>query len=96
MGQASADSAPIVVRGEIDAATAPALSADLSRAVASGSNPIEIDLSAVTFIDSSGLRALIIGRQEAEAAGNSLRIVKASDVVSRLLDVTGLSETLMG
>ena len=96
MAQSPAKSAPIVVRGEIDAATAPALTADLGRALATGSGPVEVDLSAVTFIDSSGLRALIIARHEAEAVGNTLRIVATSDVVSRLLEVTGLTETLMG
>lgn len=96
MGEPAEKNAPVVVQGEIDAATAPTLTADLARAVSAGAGPVEVDLSAVTFIDSSGLRALIVARRDAEAAGQTLRIVEASDVVTRLLDVTGLTETLMG
>ena len=53
-----------------------------------------IDLSKVTFMDSSGLRVLLTTHRRAEEAGRSFALVKGGDTVNRLLEVTGLSERL--
>ena len=53
-----------------------------------------IDLSQVTFMDSSGLRVLLTAHRRAEEAGRGFALVKGGDTVSRLLEVTGLSERL--
>ena len=53
-----------------------------------------IDLSAVTFMDSGGLKVLLTAHRRAEEAGRSFALVKGGDTVNRLLEVTGLSERL--
>ena len=45
---------------------------------------------------SSGLRALLAGREKLKSAGVQLRIVEASDAVTRLLDMTGTRSLLEG
>jgi anti-anti-sigma factor len=84
--------ARVTVSGELDAATASDLESALADAVASGGR-VELDLSAVTFIDSSGLRALIVSRQAASDAGGTLVLGATTAVVDRLLQLTGLDES---
>ena len=79
--------------GEIDAATADRLEAALLDVVSTASS-ISVDLAAVNFMDSSGLRAMIIAMNAAREAGVSLRIVATTPAVDRLLEITGLTEHL--
>ena len=79
------------VVGEIDAHTAPEISEAVARATSSA---LEIDLSGVDFVDSSGLRALIEAHQRFEANGGSLTLVRPSAVVSRLFDISGVGDYL--
>ncbi len=53
---------------------------------------IEIDLGAVSFIDSSGLGALVRVRNEAADKGKSLSLVNPSPATHRLLELTGLQQ----
>ena len=80
-----ANSGSVRFSGEIDISTAPTL---IEAALQSGSS--DIDLSGITFVDSSGMHALI----ELKAARPSLRIVAASPTVRRLVRLTGLAEHL--
>jgi anti-anti-sigma factor len=78
----------LVVGGEIDVATSDEFGAAIERAM-SGAPRVELDLGGVTFLDSSGLRALVAayqGRQDDQ----ELLIVEASDAVRRVLDITDL------
>jgi anti-anti-sigma factor len=54
---------------------------------------VAFDLSAVTFIDSSGIGALVAVRNAAEEAGVKVRIERASVHVARVLAITGLAVT---
>ena len=53
---------------------------------------VELDLGEVTFIDSSGLGALVRLRKEAEAMGSSFSLREVSEATDRLLQLTGLGE----
>ena len=81
----------IRVRGELDMSTAPELSAALIRAGEGGSGEITLDMSGVTFLDSSAIGALIAAGQELNAGGRTLRIGPRSAIVSRVLEITGLT-----
>jgi anti-anti-sigma factor len=75
----------VVVRGDIDLATAPEL-----EAVCETSNGrLALDLSGVRFMDSSGLRSLFRLRDVCDA----LVLVAPSAVVRRLLALTSLTDT---
>lgn len=80
------------VRGELDLATAPQLASCLSGDVGEGSLPVVLDLSEVTFIDSSALRTLVLSGRELSAAGRTLQIGPRSDRVTKVLEMTQLDQ----
>jgi anti-sigma B factor antagonist len=83
------DSLCIAVAGEVDAYTAPEMRAQLLDALRL--HPVvTVDLSAVTFMDSQGLAALLRARQEAESSGGSLRLEGVPPRVLKLLQLTRL------
>lgn len=84
----------VTVAGELDAATAPDLVAALRPLVAHPSGSVVVNMSEVSFMDSSGLRALIHAANDAKAAGGSVVLVAVSAAVNRLLEVTGLVDHL--
>lgn len=51
---------------------------------------LEVDLGAVTFIDSSGLAGLVRLRTEAEILDKEVALVNLSPATARLLELTGL------
>jgi anti-sigma B factor antagonist len=87
------DRARVTVSGEVDAATAGQIETALNDAIERGSATIEVDLGDVGFIDSSGLRALIVSRQRAQDAGRTMRVVATTTAVDRLFELTGLAES---
>lgn len=80
--------------GEIDIATAPTLEAALNAALDDGSERIAVDLSEVTFMDSTGLRSLISTQRRLEERGGSLAIVAPGGPARRLLEIAGVAGTL--
>jgi len=87
----------ITVVGEVDLMTAPRLGASVRQALQQPfDGPVVIDLSRVTFLDSSGLRALLEAHSQADRAGEPLRIfVDHQRPVIRPLEATGLDKVLM-
>lgn len=77
----------ISVVGEVDASSVGRLVAAL-RPVPDGD--VIVDLSGVTFLDSSGLRVLVEAHHDAQANGGSLLLRRPASVVRRLLEVSGL------
>ena len=53
-----------------------------------------VDLSRVEFIDSSGIRALIIANKNSETAGGSLLLRSPASAPARVLEMTGISECI--
>ena len=81
----------LTVAGELDAAT----TVDLESAIGSAGPDVtglEVDLTGVSFIDSSGLRTLVMARQSAVEQGRRFSIVGSSKAVDRLLELTGLED----
>lgn len=79
--------------GEIDATNAGRLREGLIDAV-DGHSIVIVDMSANTFCDSSGIRALVIGMQRARDADCDLRIVMGGPAVRRIFKVTGVDQVL--
>jgi anti-sigma B factor antagonist len=82
----------IVVRGELDMATAPVFSAVLDDAIAASPN-VEINMEDVTFLDSGGLRVIAVAAVGVQPDG-SITIRNPSRAVTRALAVTGLDSQL--
>jgi anti-sigma B factor antagonist len=77
------------VAGEVDTLSVGELAAALERVVAAGVTEVRLDLSAVPFMDSSGLTALITARTQLEGRGRVL-VDQASSAVRRTFEVAGL------
>lgn len=84
----------VVAVGELDAASASILANALDEANEAGAG-IALDLSGVSFIDSSGLRVIAAEVRRAEDAGTAFAVAAASDAVRRIFEMTGLT-TLLG
>ena len=83
----------VVARGELDAASSKELERVLIEALA-GDQDVAVDLTQVTFIDSSGLRVVTAAARDAEAAGSSFVVSGASQAVRRIFEITGLGGLL--
>ena len=87
----------VVVSGEVDLATAPLLTDAVDAATASdGAATVTVELSEVTFLDSSGIAALLKGRRVADERGRAYRVVGATGTVLEVLELTGVWTHLSG
>lgn len=80
------------VAGEVDLAVVDELVATV-RSCLERADDVLLDLRDVSFIDSSGLGALVLARNEAAAAGRSLALVHVPASLTRLLQLTGLQDS---
>jgi len=83
----------VVVRGEVDLAEAPKLEEVLGQL---DGKDIVVDLAGLTFIDSSGIGALVRAQNAAAAHECTLRTVGEHGIVRRALEVVGLFDVLHG
>ncbi len=90
------DGTQLVVRvdGELDIASSKGFEDELRRALGSDASAVVLDLSGLSFIDSTGLRALVAISAQARASGNPLRILRGPEPVERILEVSGLNRRL--
>jgi anti-anti-sigma factor len=85
------DRVAIRVKGELDMAATPSLTQAIVGAA--GTARIHLDLSGVTFLDSSAIGALVASGREVGDRGSRLEIGPRSDIVTRVLEITGLGES---
>jgi anti-sigma B factor antagonist len=64
--------------------------ADLHVAVCSGSPQLALDLAGVTFMDCAGVNVLLATRRRAQLEEGSVRVVRASPRVLRMISLLGL------
>jgi len=79
----------VSVAGELDLYSTPQLVAELE-ALAPDGPELVIDLDGVSFIDSTGLGAILLNLRRLRAAGGDMAIVCADDTTRRLLGLVGL------
>ena len=84
----------VTVMGEIDAASAPPLQRRLDEVIESTAGAVVLNMSGVSFIDSTGLSALLNVRQHLAAHNRSLTLRDVSAPTRQLLELTGLGPLL--
>lgn len=90
-GDRAATVVRVAVTGEVDASNCGEVQAALDGlAHDEVAHAAELDLGGLRFIDSSGLRVLLVAQLALQQRGGSMRIVEASPAVERLLEITGL------
>jgi len=83
----------IAIAGEIHVSTAPRFSVLLDDAIGRGKTAVVLDLSAVDFIDSTGLSVLLNGLRRVTRADGKLALVVTNPTVLRLFEITKLDST---
>lgn len=81
-------------RGRLNMVSAKRLREIIADLVAGGSTRIVVDMGETTFLDSSGLGALIAGLKSARQAGGDLRIARPTTPVTTVLELTNLDRVL--
>ncbi len=81
----------VTLTGELDLAGAAALEQELDSAAAGA---VVLDLRGLEFMDSTGLRAIVVAALEAQRAGGSLALVAGPEPVMRVFDITRMRERL--
>src|SRR5690349_4057908 len=85
----------IRLRGELDVSTARrAFDVAVGALQASVDQRVDLDLSGVTFCDSTGVRTLLDMQRHAERRGGEVRLTEASARVRRIFEVVGLTDAL--
>lgn len=87
----------LVLTGEIDISSTKMVRDAIGSAFRKRhADALVIDLEKVTFIDSTGIAALISGRRLADVCHASYRVINANDLVHKVLEVTGTLGYLEG
>jgi anti-sigma B factor antagonist len=84
----------IRLSGELDLATADGVQRELERVEASDARSIVLDLSGLTFMDSTGVRLMLSARARSRADSDRLTMLRGSAAVQRVLDLTGVADLL--
>lgn len=89
------DSAILVMGGELDYEVSPQIRARLVGAIKEGRRRLVLDLSGVTFIDSTaiGVLAGTVVKLD-EAGGGSLAVVCSHEKVVQIFEITGLDSVI--
>lgn len=78
--------------GELDLHTAPMLQKELDGAVQTESGLIVADLSAVDFMDSTGLSVIVSTVAALRATDRELRVVSVNDRITKVFTLTGVDQ----
>ena len=85
--------AVISVEGELHVSTAPEFSRALNAAIAGGTTSVVLDMTAVSFVDSTGLSVLLNTLRRVTRRGGRLAIACSNPTVQRLYEITRLDST---
>ncbi len=88
------DGVELALKGELDLSTIEKVEQELTRAEDGGHRLIVLDLSGLTFLDSTGLRTIVTADQRARRSGRRVVILKGPATVHRVFTITRLDERL--
>jgi anti-sigma B factor antagonist len=84
----------LLLIGELDLAVAAGLEATVLGLCGEGVSAVELDLSRLTFMDSTGLRAVLRAQELCAEHGYDFLVIPGSGQVQRLLELTGTTDVL--
>jgi anti-anti-sigma factor len=88
------DVVSVTVAGELDVSNRIQLYKALHDAIDTGASEVVLDVAALTFIDSTGVRVLESAHNRMHTVGGTLAVVNPKPNISKLLDITGLLSIL--
>lgn len=86
------DRTVVEVTGEIDVYTAPALREELSRLVDGEHTNLVVDLTQVSFMDSTGLGVLVGALKKVRTLGGDLQLVITQEKILKVFRITALTQ----
>ena len=84
----------VALAGELDLSTVAKVQEELRRVEANAPATVVVDLSKLTFLDSTGLRCIVTADERARAEGRRIVIVRGPDAVQRVFTITRLDDRL--
>jgi anti-anti-sigma factor len=88
------ETASVRAIGELDLDGVPALAAKIAQARETGCRHVIVDLSELSFLDSSGLRLLLDCYAESRQDSHTLALIPGPSAVQRVFELTGTTEHL--
>jgi anti-sigma B factor antagonist len=85
----------VALEGEMDMANADALGRALTAVLEARASKVTVDLESLSFLDSSGIRCLVIASQQASAVGSKFVVRRPGRAVLRVLQLTGTDTLLL-
>jgi anti-anti-sigma factor len=87
--------ARVALRGELDLPAAAQLEPELDRLAGEpGVEVVTLDLRGLEFLDSSGLRLIVVVERRLRDAGRRLVLVRGPQPVQRVFEITRMTERL--
>jgi anti-anti-sigma factor len=86
--------AVVVIEGRVDGTTASDLGQVLHDVVAAGDSRLVLDLEAVEYVGSAGLREFVTALKKATQQDGDLRLASPNERVTAILELSGLSSIL--
>ncbi len=84
----------LFVIGELDISTASALERAVGEALDGQGGEFRLDLSQLTFMDSTGANTLLHAHKRIDGLGRRLVVVSPTDAVRRVLEILGLDQVI--
>lgn len=84
----------VSLTGEMDIANAPEFTSRMGQLGVLGSRRVVVDLSGLTFLDSSGINALVSAAKAIEASGGEVALAAPTAHVSQVFEIVNLSEVV--
>jgi anti-sigma B factor antagonist len=82
----------LLLEGDLDISSGPELKASITRLCEQGTERLTLDLSKLTFMDSTGLHAIISASQLCAKHGSEFSVTSAPLAVQRVFEICGLAE----
>ena len=84
----------VALVGELDLSSVTKVQEELRRVEASAPPTLVVDLSKLTFLDSTGLRCIVTADERARSEGRRIVVVRGPDPVQRVFSITRLDDRL--
>jgi anti-anti-sigma factor len=84
----------LAVSGEIDLATVDQLEKEVKATLDDDSGNLAVDLTSTDFMDSTGLRALVMADRSFRDSGRKFALVITNGPISRLIELSGIQSTV--
>lgn len=84
----------VALTGEFDLSVVPRVEDEIARVEADEPPVLVLDLSALTFMDSSGLRVVVSADQRAKRNGRRFVVVNGPDAIRRVFEITKVDDVV--